>query len=238
MIGFTSSTDLDPSSQPTQNREPMGPAKTTEVTITTSDMGPSRTNRDLEPGDMTRSAYSVNVSTDFATSASPATALASAAEQGHIKPQRSKRGAQSQSNKAAISYTKCAALFFMAMLITWIPSSANRLYTLINGKSSLVLAYMSAFVLPLQGFWNALIFFSTSRAGCKDAFDSLRARLRRPKVSDIAGDVDGPNRRGLEGHQLDRVKPSKKAGRYGDTDSTTSLTPRTEGDSSDFESRA
>ncbi|KAH7148442.1 G-protein coupled receptor [Dactylonectria macrodidyma] len=65
------------------------------------------------------------------------------------------------------SYAKCSALFFTAMLITWIPSSANRVYSLVHDKDSIALEYVGAIVLPLQGFWNALIYITTSRKACR-----------------------------------------------------------------------
>ncbi|KAG4439535.1 hypothetical protein IFR05_004975 [Cadophora sp. M221] len=76
------------------------------------------------------------------------------------------------------AYTKCAALFAASLLITWVPSSANRVYSLVAvGTVSYPLAALSAFVLPLQGFWNSIIYFTTSRAACKEAWNS-RPRMR------------------------------------------------------------
>ncbi|ATY58457.1 cAMP receptor [Cordyceps militaris] len=92
-------------------------------------------------------------------------------------------------NNAAWSYTKCSILFFTAILITWIPSSANRVYSVIHrGEISVVLEFMSAFVLPLQGFWNAVIYAVTSMAACKALLRDLRYR-NRPEVTEL---VDGP----------------------------------------------
>ena len=74
-------------------------------------------------------------------------------------------------NNASWSYTKCAILFFTAILITWIPSSANRFYSLIHSSEvSVPLQYMSSLVLPLQGFWNALIYIVTSWKAVKGLF--------------------------------------------------------------------
>jgi hypothetical protein len=82
-----------------------------------------------------------------------------------------KRKAAFEANNATWSYTKCAILFFTAMLVTWIPSSSNRLYSLLhNNQASIALEYMSAFVLPLQGFWNAIIYMVTSWKACKMLF--------------------------------------------------------------------
>jgi hypothetical protein len=77
-------------------------------------------------------------------------------------------------NSAAWSYTKCAILFFTALLVTWIPSSANRVYAFAHqNKSLLPLEFMSALVLPLQGFWNAIIYAVTSWPACKSAWARL-----------------------------------------------------------------
>ncbi|KKA27875.1 hypothetical protein TD95_004127 [Thielaviopsis punctulata] len=87
-------------------------------------------------------------------------------------------------NRAAWSYTKCAMLFFSTMLITWIPSSANRIYSYTHDeRSSAVLQYMSAFVLPLQGFWNFAVYAVFSWDAFKDmgraALDRILVRSRR-----------------------------------------------------------
>ena len=98
---------------------------------------------------------------------------------------RQKRKAAHEANSAAWSYTKCAILFFAAMLVTWVPSSANRFYSIIHqNQTSSPLEYMSAFVLPLQGFWNAIIYLATSWHAAKlywaEMFHSGPA-ARRPR---------------------------------------------------------
>ncbi|KAK1760203.1 cyclic AMP receptor 1 [Echria macrotheca] len=92
-----------------------------------------------------------------------------------------------EAHKAIWSYTKCALLFFAVLLITWIPSSGNRVYTLINnGDVSRPLFFASAFVLPLQGFWNAVIYAVTSWTACKQFWvtivTTIASRTRRPIV--------------------------------------------------------
>ncbi|KAF5013480.1 hypothetical protein FDECE_505 [Fusarium decemcellulare] len=88
--------------------------------------------------------------------------------------------------RAAWAYTKVAMLFFAVILITWIPSSANRMYSHIHPKEvSKPLQFMSATVLPLQGFWNAVIYAVTSWAACKALLEErgllrLRTRLNEP----------------------------------------------------------
>ncbi|KAL7949284.1 putative G-protein coupled receptor protein [Trichoderma barbatum] len=77
-------------------------------------------------------------------------------------------------DNAAWTYTKVALLFFTAMLITWIPSTANRAYsTAHNGEIYIPLVYTSVFVLPLQGFWNCLVYVTTSWTACKNLFNDM-----------------------------------------------------------------
>jgi hypothetical protein len=76
-----------------------------------------------------------------------------------------------KANSAAWSYTKVAILFFTAMLVTWIPSTANRLYSIKNpGRIVPALEFAAAFVIPLQGFWNAVIYVTTSWKACRKFF--------------------------------------------------------------------
>lgn len=90
-------------------------------------------------------------------------------------------------NNAAWSYTKCAILFFTAILITWIPSSANRVFSVIHeNEVSVPLQFMSAFVLPLQGFWNAVIYSVTSWTACKNLLHDLRLG-KTPEVTELVG---------------------------------------------------
>lgn len=99
-----------------------------------------------------------------------------------------RRRAAYEANNATWSYTKCAILFFTAMLVTWIPSSANRLFSLIHtNSSSLTLEYMSAFVLPLQGFWNAIIYMVTSWKACKMLWNDMFRGGRHQKQETIVG---------------------------------------------------
>jgi len=74
----------------------------------------------------------------------------------------------SDANRAAINYCKCALLFFAAMIVTWVPSTLNRLVTLVHPNDPIFgLGYASGLVLPLQGFWNAIIYIFTSLPACK-----------------------------------------------------------------------
>lgn len=95
------------------------------------------------------------------------------AEDSHNTPVR--RYATMEANRAIWSYTKVSALFFAAMMITWIPSSANRVYSLMyHGKVNYALDFVSAFVLPLQGLWNAIIYSTTSLEACRHDWNRIR----------------------------------------------------------------
>ncbi|UKZ65941.1 uncharacterized protein TrAtP1_007130 [Trichoderma atroviride] len=97
---------------------------------------------------------------------------------------RSIRRRNHERDNAAWSYTKCALLFFTAMLITWIPSSANRLYSLTHNKSTSVpLEFMSVLVLPLQGFWNCLVYVTMSWTACKNLFHDMWLAVRSAAIS-------------------------------------------------------
>ncbi|KAL8799394.1 MAG: hypothetical protein Q9200_007552 [Gallowayella weberi] len=74
-------------------------------------------------------------------------------------------------NTATFNYTKVALLFFTSLCVTWIPSSINRIYDLARPNDvSYSLNFISAIVLPLMGFWNAVIYFATTHAVCTTIF--------------------------------------------------------------------
>ncbi|KAI1414284.1 family A G protein-coupled receptor-like protein [Hypoxylon sp. FL1857] len=176
--------------------------KTTEVTVTSESAEESANGIDLAPlgryAPRPKPAYSVTISSDnngrmqqggitlpaqSAVPPTPSTARAQAKSQ--------KRRANYEANNAAWSYSKCALLFFTALLVTWIPSSANRVYSIINtNKVSVALEIMSAIVLPLQGFWNMFIYMATSWEAVKITVSDITARItgQRTEPSRYAGD--------------------------------------------------
>jgi hypothetical protein len=66
------------------------------------------------------------------------------------------------------AYLRTSLLFGLSVLVTWIPSSMNRIHSWIQGTSPYTYQVASAAVLPLQGFWNCVIFFVTSWRIVKD----------------------------------------------------------------------
>lgn len=99
-----------------------------------------------------------------------------------------RRTAAMESNAAAWGYFKVAFLMFAALFMVWVPSSINRVQQFIDQNTSIFgLNLASALVLPLQGFWNSMIYISTTWPECKraiaDMLDSLshyRNFFRRP----------------------------------------------------------
>ncbi|KIV97814.1 hypothetical protein PV10_01520 [Exophiala mesophila] len=78
-------------------------------------------------------------------------------------------------NKATLSYCKTSLLFFFALLCTWVPSTINRVHALIKPDANIFgFDLASSIVLPLQGFWNFIIYVVTSFAACKAIFRRLR----------------------------------------------------------------
>lgn len=206
--------------------------KTTEVTVSVSEapetldmtpLGLNSSNKHLPLAAQSKrpAAYSVSISArpvTASTSTSPSTTASAPNNTAPPQP-RSHRKAAIDANNAAWSYTKVAMLFFTAMLVTWIPSSANRLYSLAaDGQISLPLEYMSAFVLPLQGFWNAIIYCVTSWKACKMLGEDVAAMLctRRKKPSSVAvaapppGLVGTLRNRGRMGKEVDLIGGGKR----------------------------
>lgn len=134
-------------------------------------------------------------------------------------PYPTRHHAVNQADSAAWSYTKVAVLFLIAMMVTWIPSSANRVYSVVHpGKISLGLSYASAFVLPLQGFWNALIYTTTSLRACKEFWGDIASRSR----------LGGSGLRQMTGAFSDDRDSNRSNKTYIETDSVTELASRPE----------
>ena len=95
------------------------------------------------PVKATPDAYSVNVTARSLSTESP-------------RPVRSDHAKSSTLH----TYVRTAFLFWIIFVITWMPSSINRVYSLgrSHGSPSFALSMLSCITLPLQGFWNAVVF--------------------------------------------------------------------------------
>ncbi|KAI1405662.1 family A G protein-coupled receptor-like protein [Hypoxylon fuscum] len=179
--------------------------KTTEVTVTSESAAEDGNNGiDLAPlgrfNFQKKTAYSVTISSDKKGNDKTQQVDFDLPVQNNVPPTPSsatkrgktqKRRANYEASNAAWSYSKCAILFFTALLVTWIPSSANRVYGIVNGNQvSPALEIMSAIVLPLQGFWNMLIYIATSWEAVRITFSDIRScgSKRHPEPSQYSGD--------------------------------------------------
>lgn len=107
----------------------------------------------------------------------PRTPTSPSSNNVQLQLQQRKNRAALEANTAAWGYTKCAFLFFVSLLVTWVPSSINRVYSLVHPDLiSVPFTYASAVVLPLMGFWNFVIYVTTSWAACKILADSIFGR--------------------------------------------------------------
>lgn len=74
-----------------------------------------------------------------------------------------------------LAYLRTSFVFAISVLVTWTPSSINRVYTLIYpDRASYGLNIAAAVVLPLQGVWNAVIYFTTSWTIFREEMEGTR----------------------------------------------------------------
>ncbi|KAF4556069.1 Hypothetical protein D9617_1g079440 [Elsinoe fawcettii] len=117
-----------------------------------------------------------------------------------------RRVAEESVNPEAWLYARVAFLFYIALILIWVPSSVNRVYSLVHpGKVSWELSYVAGFMFPLQGFWNLVVYVITSRTACRNLFKDLSYRIRGLKVESIV-----PDRLGK--------RPSESRERFGSED--------------------
>ncbi|KAF7180002.1 hypothetical protein CNMCM7691_009055 [Aspergillus felis] len=83
-------------------------------------------------------------------------------------------------SRASEAYYKYALLFFAALIVTWVPSSINRVYALAASNHYVFgLSCASSFALPLQGFWNSLIYITVSWQAILTWFRHVGTQARR-----------------------------------------------------------
>ncbi len=89
-----------------------------------------------------------------------------------------RNAALGESNAEAWLFARVAFLFFVVMMLCWIPASINRLYSTIERKKLVFgLNYMAALMLPLQGFLNAIVYAVSSQSAVRSFFGvGLRMR--------------------------------------------------------------
>ncbi|KAF2632643.1 hypothetical protein BU25DRAFT_79576 [Macroventuria anomochaeta] len=139
---------------------------------------PHRHSKPLLIGRYRATAYSAPLASgDFATLPSPQVPVFQPTEHAaHLKRRRE--------NAAAFAYFRVALLLFVALVVVWVPSSINRLYQIAHpDHPSYGLNVVSALVLPMQGFWNAVIYAQTTWPECKRAYATGMSKLKGDAVS-------------------------------------------------------
>jgi hypothetical protein len=81
-------------------------------------------------------------------------------------------------------YLRATFLFTFSVVVSWTPATINRFHSFKYGYSSFPYQIATVSLLPLQGVWNAIIFFVTSYKIMEDwAQDQRTLRVSRPTVA-------------------------------------------------------
>ena len=103
-------------------------------------------------------------------------------------PTLTRNAALAEENAEAWLYARVAFLYFLAMIICWIPASINRLVSVIYPEKVIFgLNYVAIVGLPLQGFLNAMVYCVSSQTAIKNMFKSggghthTRTRIARKR---------------------------------------------------------
>ena len=169
--------------------------------------------------------YNVNIQGD--SSLSEQERLAARPELFRI-PSLTRKAALAESNAEGWLYARVAFLYFLVMMICWIPASINRLYSLIHPHTVIfALNYVAIIFLPLQGALNAAVYCVSSQTGVKRLFSNFgmglgrgeggrrgsgrRARKDAERISDSDPSSDGgfvfQDRGGVEELALQASRP-------------------------------
>lgn len=110
-----------------------------------------------------------------------------------------------------LAYLRTSFVFAISVLVTWTPSSINRVYSIVYpDRMSFGLNVASAAVLPLQGVWNAVIFFTTSWNTLREEASYIKERrLARHLENGCVTRLDGGSIEALRGHQRDRFERAR-----------------------------
>ncbi|MCJ1477833.1 hypothetical protein MMC13_006506 [Lambiella insularis] len=88
--------------------------------------------------------------------------------------------AENEMNSDAWLYARTAVLYYFALLVVWVPSSINRIYSLVHPSAvNFGLNYASAFVFSIQGFLILIVYVVTSQTACKCLWQDLHRSITR-----------------------------------------------------------
>ena len=105
-------------------------------------------------------------------------------------PTLTRNAALAEENAEAWLYARIAFLYFLAMIICWIPASINRLVSIIKPDDIIFgLNYAAICGLPLQGFLNGLVYYVSSQTAMKNLFRRSSSPLLRRSPTRPAKDA-------------------------------------------------
>ncbi|KAL8728225.1 MAG: hypothetical protein Q9166_005528 [cf. Caloplaca sp. 2 TL-2023] len=171
------------------NENPFTGIVTTEINVTIGPASPPKPSGNHNPFDknfasipgMEESGIANPYTVDIGVSENQHNPKPSKAELFRMRSITREEAQKESLNPGAWLYARVAFLFFLSMLIIWIPSSANRVYSLAhNGRINFPLNYISSLVLPMQGLLNAIVYVITSRTACRELVNALRGRGTMP----------------------------------------------------------
>ncbi|KAL8831521.1 MAG: hypothetical protein Q9191_000830 [Dirinaria sp. TL-2023a] len=157
---------------------------TTEVTITSEERNPSLSNLEVQEDDKSRlagtyDAYTVNI--ELGQPRRPGLPSRPSRPAVFRIPSVTRAAALSEANADAFLYARVAFLFFIALLITWVPSSVNRAYALAHPNHiNFGLNFTSAIVFSSQGMLNCLVYMATSQSACRRMWKKLLGKQKAP----------------------------------------------------------
>jgi hypothetical protein len=92
-------------------------------------------------------------------------------------------------------YLRATFLFTFSVVVSWTPATINRFHSFKYGYSSFPYQIATVSLLPLQGVWNAIIFFVTSHKIMEVwAQDQRALRVSRPSVATEEAVIRRPDR--------------------------------------------
>ncbi|KAL8686574.1 MAG: hypothetical protein Q9218_007008, partial [Villophora microphyllina] len=142
---------------------------TTEVTFTSRERKPSLPSPSVREIDKSHldgnyDAYSVNIEIGQSRPSPPQRPRTTSRPAVFRIPSVTRAVALSEENVDAFLYARVAFLFFIALLITWVPSSVNRAYALAHPENiNFGLNFTSAIVFSSQGLLNCMVYMATSQ---------------------------------------------------------------------------
>ncbi|MCJ1417351.1 hypothetical protein MMC32_003694 [Xylographa parallela] len=99
-------------------------------------------------------------------------------------PRITREVAENEVNPDAWLYARSAVLYFLALLLVWVPSSINRIYALVHPEQvNFGLNYVSSLVFSLQGLFYAIVFCVTNQTACSHLYRDIRHRMFTRKHS-------------------------------------------------------